>query len=292
MIKDYLTTKKQTIDLYLKNLLVADCTYHQKLFDSMSYSLNAGGKRIRPILFLMGLQLFGIEEEKYMPVAAALECVHTYSLIHDDLPGMDDDDYRRGQLTNHKVYGTGMAIQAGDGLLTYAFQLLAEAPTVLDSDKVKLIQALSVAAGPNGMVAGQAHDLEAEGKSLTERELRLMDDRKTGCLLVAPLDMACILAKASENDCKLLHQFGLSLGVIFQMTDDLLDETGTLSEMGKEPGQDKKQGKSTYVTLFGKEETKRIIDEETSHAQYILKQLDKDTSLFEELLLYIVHRSA
>lgn len=292
MIKDYLTTKKQTIDLYLKNLLVADSTYHQKLFDSMSYSLNAGGKRIRPILFLMGLQLFGIEEEKYMPVAAALECVHTYSLIHDDLPGMDNDDYRRGKLTNHKVYGTGMAIQAGDGLLTYAFQLLAEASNVLDTDKVRLIQALSVAAGPNGMVAGQAHDLEAEGKLLTERELRLMDDRKTGCLLVAPLDMACILSKASEKDCKLLHQFGLSLGVIFQMTDDLLDETGTLSEMGKEPGQDKKQGKSTYVTLLGKEETKRIIDEETSHAQYILKQLDKDTSLFEELLLYIVHRSA
>ncbi len=233
MIQEILKEKQKLINHRLAVLLKADRVEHETLYSAMNYSLLAGGKRIRPFLFLTVLDILGVDSGLYIDAACALECVHTYSLIHDDLPAMDNDDYRRGRLTNHKVYGAGMATQAGDGLLTFAFQLLSEQKQIAPDIRVELISLLARAAGPEGMVGGQAHDIEAEGKHLTLSELKILDACKTGCLLSAPVSMACAVAGTSMKERALLENFAAHLGLLFQITDDLLDEKGNLEDMGK-----------------------------------------------------------
>lgn len=292
MIQDILKEKKEIIEKALKTLLVSDRTEHDVLYEAMNYSLLAGGKRIRPALFLLGLDLFGVNESLYMPAACALECIHTYSLIHDDLPQMDNDDYRRGRLTNHKVYGAGMATIAGDGLLTAAFSLVSEAEAIPPSLRCRLIAILAKEAGPSGMVGGQAHDILSEGKHLTLEELRIMDRCKTGCLLTAPLDMAAAVGKADTRLSEKLHVYGLHLGQLFQITDDLLDVSGDLEAMGKLPGQDAVMDKSTYVSLMGYEGAKQKAEEEAKAAKAIAKELGAAGEALYELPDFLLHRNA
>lgn len=291
MLKEIMKARQTEINERLATLLVSDGTAHQKLFDSMNYSLRAGGKRIRPFLFLLVLELFHKDWSKYVDVACALECVHTYSLIHDDLPAMDNDDYRRGKLTNHKVYGAGMATMAGDGLLTFAFELLARQEEIPAALRCELISILAKASGPIGMVGGQAHDIDSEGKELSIEDLRLMDHCKTGCLLMAPVDMAAVIAEASAKEKEILHRFAGHLGILFQITDDLLDVNGHLDEMGKMPNQDAVDHKSTYVTILGKEAATSLAKKEAQAAEALLEELSLDTTALHELVEMILVRT-
>ncbi len=292
MIREILQAKKEIVEKALESLLISDRREHDVLYESMNYSLLAGGKRIRPALFLMGLDLFHVCENAYVPVACALECIHTYSLIHDDLPQMDNDDYRRGRFTNHKVYGAGMATMAGDGLLTAAFSLVSEAEEIPPALRCQLIQILAKAAGPSGMVGGQAHDILSEGKHLQFTELQIMDRCKTGCLLMAPLDMAAAVGGASPAMAEALHTYGLHLGQLFQITDDLLDVSGDLEAMGKLPGQDAMMDKSTYVSLMGYEGACQKAKEEAEAAKAIACTFGEAGQALYELPDLLLHRKA
>lgn len=291
MIQQILNEKKQQVELRLRHLLRTEEPALRTLYASMNYSLLAGGKRIRPALFLMALDLLGQPSGDYLDAACALECVHTYSLIHDDLPQMDDDDYRRGRLTNHKVYGAGMATMAGDGLLTFAFELLAGMEQVPAAVRCRLIRILAQAAGPDGMVGGQAQDIEAERRRLTLEELRTLDRCKTGCLLCAPLDMAAVLAEADAPVAEALHAYGIQLGQLFQITDDLLDVSGSLEEMGKEPGQDAVMHKATYVTLAGEAGARALAEQEAVRAVQALAGMGQEAEDLRELAAWLLHRT-
>lgn len=291
MIQQVLNEKKQQVELRLRHLLRTEEPEHRTLYASMNYSLLAGGKRIRPALFLMALDLLGQPSGDYLDAACALECVHTYSLIHDDLPQMDDDDYRRGRLTNHKVYGAGMATMAGDGLLTFAFELLAGMEQVPAAVRCRLIRILAQAAGPDGMVGGQVQDIEAERRRLTLEELRTLDWCKTGCLLCAPLDMAAVLAEADAPAAAALHAYGIHLGQLFQITDDLLDVSGSLEEMGKEPGQDAVMHKATYVTLAGEAGARALAEQEAARAVQALADMGQEAEDLRELAAWLLHRT-
>ena len=291
MPQDVLREKKAEIEEVLSNLLHAENPALRTLYESMNYSLLAGGKRIRPALFLLTLDALGARPEGALTVAAAMECVHTYSLIHDDLPQMDNDDYRRGRLTNHKVYGAGMATMAGDGLLTEAFRLIAGEETIAAEQRCELISILAKAAGPSGMVGGQAIDIESEGKLLSADELCFMDACKTGCLLTAPVDMAAVLAEADAETKAALHDYALHLGILFQITDDLLDSIGDLKEMGKEPGMDAAMHKSTYVTILGKEKASALAEEEAEAVLSALSGWGEKAKMLRDLVSFILHRT-
>ena len=291
MIQELLAEKQQIINDRLLNLLSCDCKEHQCLYDAMNYSLNAGGKRIRPFLFLVVLEILGKESNRFLDVACALECIHTYSLIHDDLPAMDNDAYRRGKPTNHMVYGAGMATMAGDGLLTYAFELMACQKEISPLLRCELISILAKASGPSGMVGGQAHDIDSENKDLTLAELQRMDHCKTGCLLCAPVDMAVAIAGIEGKEAKTWHDFASHLGLLFQITDDLLDVNGHLDEMGKMPNQDTADHKSTYVTILGKEQAFSLAKQEAEAAQISLQETGRDTKELEELVDLLLVRT-
>ncbi|WP_028399139.1 polyprenyl synthetase family protein [Ectobacillus panaciterrae] len=255
------------------------------LKDAMIYSLEAGGKRIRPLLLFATLHAFGKKKELGAPAACALEMIHTYSLIHDDLPCMDDDDLRRGKPTNHKVFGEAMAVLAGDGLLTYAFQVIAsnDHPDVTPAMNLRLIAELAKAAGPEGMVAGQVADMEAEGKMLTLGQLEYVHKNKTGRLLEFSVLAGAILANASHEQIEKLLIFAQNLGLAFQIRDDILDVEGTEEEIGKPVGSDAENKKSTYTTLFTMEEAKQILQETAAKA----KDAAASLGLADEYLLEI-----
>ena len=241
-----------------------------RLYEAMEYSLMAGGKRIRPVLLILtGLSL-GADLKDLMPFACALEMIHTYSLIHDDLPAMDDDDYRRGRLTNHKVFGEAEAILAGDGLLNLAHELMAK--TALEAGPERMVQALkalyyiSHAAGPKGMIAGQSADLASEGKQISGEGLTYIEFNKTSRLLMAALCGGAYLAGASEEAVEKLEKAAGNTGLAFQIQDDLLDVEGTLEKLGKQPDSDQKSGKATFVSLYGLEEAKRQVNVLTEEA--------------------------
>lgn len=237
--------------------------YNARLWDAMRYSLMAGGKRIRPVmLVLTGLSL-GAEEEDLYPFAEALEMIHTYSLIHDDLPAMDDDDFRRGKLTCHKMFGEAAAILAGDGLLTLAFETMGKAMEAGCRSQgglmgqAKAMSYMAACAGPSGMVAGQIADLEGEGRRVGLEELTYTEGNKTSRLLMASLVCASFIAGAEEDCVKALMEAGDLLGQAFQIEDDILDVTGDPEKMGKPAGSDARSEKSTFVSLYGLEEAKK-----------------------------------
>ena len=290
-LNDYITEQCALIDAALDRLLPAENESPETIHKAMRYSIFAGGKRMRPVLCLAAAEACGGLAVDALVPACAVEMMHTYSLIHDDLPAMDNDDYRRGRPTNHKVFGAGMATMAGDGLLTFAFELLAGEQQIVPALRCELISILAKAAGPEGMVGGQAHDIESEGRTLTLPELQLMDHCKTGCLLTAPVDMALAMTESSEEEKNLLHAFAVHVGLLFQMTDDLLDVNGHLDEMGKMPHQDAADHKSTYVSLLGKERTKALAEEEARLAKEILGRVDRDTSLLTELVDMLLVRT-
>ncbi|WP_459499517.1 polyprenyl synthetase family protein [Bacillus sp. C1] len=255
------------------------------LREAMIYSLEAGGKRLRPLLLFATLQAFGKGRELGIGAACALEMIHTYSLIHDDLPSMDDDDLRRGKPTNHKVFGEAMAVLAGDGLLTYAFQVVTEHnhQDVSAETKLRLALELAKAAGPEGMVAGQVADMEAEGKQLTLNELEYIHKHKTGRLLEYAVLAGSLLAGATIEQEERLLAFAKYIGLAFQIRDDILDVEGTEEEIGKPIGSDASNEKSTYTTLFTIDEAKCILDETIAKAKDAIAPLQ----LQDEYLLSI-----
>lgn len=261
------------------------------LKESMAYSLQCGGKRLRPVMFLITSELYGGKVEEVMPFAAAIEMIHTYSLIHDDLPAMDNDDYRRGKLTNHKVYGEAQAILAGDGLLTEAFYLMAVVGAYVPAHRVlTAIAHASDLAGINGMVKGQTFDVEGEGKDLSLDELKAIHRDKTGALIRLSLMSAAILAGAPVQDIEKLSEFGHYLGLAFQIEDDILDHESTFEELGKPIGSDEENGKTTYITLLGLEGAQAAAAEATEKAKAALEGLSVDASILGELADTMLNR--
>ncbi|MDJ1175146.1 geranylgeranyl diphosphate synthase CrtE [Roseofilum capinflatum] len=261
----YLGDRKRQVEAALEQAV--PLLYPETLYESMRYSLLAGGKRLRPILCLASCELSGGTIDMAMPTACALEMLHTMSLIHDDLPAMDNDDYRRGKLTNHKVYGDDIAILAGDGLLTYAFEHIARQTQGVPSDRIlQVIIQITSAVGATGLVGGQVVDLESEGKSNVDiSTLNYIHTHKTGALLEACVVSGAILAGASSQLLERLSQYAQNIGLAFQIVDDILDITATSEELGKTSGKDAQAQKVTYPSLWGieksKQESKALIEQ-------------------------------
>ena len=241
--------KREQVEAALAEELRPGDVLDKTLASSMEYSLMAGGKRLRPILLMAAAEAVGGRGEEYLTSACAIEMIHTYSLIHDDLPAMDNDDYRRGKLTNHKVYGAGMATLAGDALLTLAFEVLLRQHGVSDAVKLTVLREVSEAAGAKGMVGGQAMDLGAEGQQVNIITLRRMHMGKTGALFRAAVRAGAILAGGDAAELVSLTRYAESFGLAFQITDDILDVTGATEDIGKPAGSDERNHKTTYVTL-------------------------------------------
>ena len=242
------------------------------LFDAMQYSLMAGGKRLRPILAFEFCRMCGRDWKLAAPFAAAIEMIHTYSLIHDDLPCMDNDDYRRGRLTNHKVYGEGIAVLAGDALLTDAFGVASTAELPRPSDMALAIGVLAECAGSAGMVGGQVLDIMSEERELTEQEVLDIQSRKTGCLIHAACALGVIAGGGSQEQYEAACQFAAGLGLAFQIRDDMLDVIGTQAELGKATGVDDE--KNTFVKLYGLEKCDKLVIKFTDHATNALSAFE------------------
>ena len=247
---------------------------HGKIFKAMRYSLNAGGKRIRPILVLEFARIFGASQESAMPFAVALEMIHTYSLIHDDLPCMDDDDMRRGRPTNHKVFGEAIAVLTGDALLNYAFEHALRNSGNLPAETVlKAVKCLADASGADGMIGGQVIDIEGENRDMTVEEIQKLQALKTGAIIRAGAQLGCILGGARNADTASAVTYADMLGLAFQMKDDILNVEGDPEIVGKDIGNDEKSGKSTFVKLLGIDACKKKLDELTQEAVSSIKNL-------------------
>lgn len=244
----YYEDRKKLVNSYLEKRMQKKGI--SRVDEAMKYSLLAGGKRIRPLLLMATADTVGGNGYNYLPVACGLEMIHTYSLIHDDLPLMDNDDYRRGRLTNHKVYGDGMALLAGDALLTLAFEVMLEQKNVSSDVLVETIREVAMCAGNYGMVGGQALDIDAEGKEISMTDLNTLHAAKTGAMFIAAVRTGARLAGADSQQLLALTKFADLIGLAFQITDDILDVEGNLQEMGKTAGSDARKAKTTYVTLY------------------------------------------
>lgn len=277
----YYNNQRKLIDSFLENRSAKKGI--SKVDDAMAYSLLAGGKRIRPVLLMATAEALGVKGYNYLPVACGLEMIHTYSLIHDDLPCMDDDDYRRGRLTNHKVFGEAMAVLAGDGLLTLAFEVMLEQKNVDPRVLIETVREMAMCAGNFGMVGGQGLDLENEGKSISAEELRKMHAGKTGALFIAAVRGGAHLAGANEQELLALTKFADLLGLAFQITDDILDVEGTTEDLGKPAGSDEKNHKSTYVSLYGLEAAKALAEKTVAEALECLEMFGENAEALREI---------
>jgi geranylgeranyl diphosphate synthase type II len=261
---------------------------------AMRYSLFAGGKRIRPILALAAAEALHARSEPLLPVACALECIHTYSLIHDDLPAMDNDDLRRGKPTCHVVFGEAEAILAGDGLLSFAFELLSHADaqqTISPVAQLRMINLIAKAIGPVGMVGGQSLDLAAEGQAISFEHLRLIHGYKTGALITASVQAGAIFGQANEEQFAALSRYGVQIGLAFQIVDDLLDVEGTTENLGKTAGADAERNKATYPAFFGVAKTKIMAKEAVEEALTALEIFDAQAEPLRALARYIYERN-
>lgn len=281
---------REYVEVYLKEHYEALADQPQQLlFDAMQYSLMAGGKRLRPILAFEFCRICGRDWKMAAPFAAAIEMIHTYSLIHDDLPCMDNDDYRRGRLTNHKVYGEGMAVLAGDALLTDAFGIAATAKLTNPGDMATAIGVLSECAGSLGMVGGQVLDIMSEERELSEQEVLDIQNRKTGCLISAACALGVIAGGGSEAQYDAACQFAAGLGLAFQIRDDMLDVIGTQAELGKATGVDAE--KNTFVKLYGLEKCEELVASYTNYAIEALNAFE-DASFLKALAKSLTDRRA
>ncbi|WP_027406245.1 polyprenyl synthetase family protein [Anaerovibrio sp. RM50] len=281
------------IEKALVEELQEDKALDPTLCESMKYSLTAGGKRLRPILVMAAADAIGAKGTDFIHIACAIEMIHTYSLIHDDLPAMDNDDYRRGKLTNHKVYGDGIAILAGDALLTQAFEVMLRQDNLPADVLLKVVKEMSIGAGPNGMVGGQAIDLEAEGKqkSLSLEELKKMHAGKTGALFRAAIRSGAIVAGASDKELAALTTYADCFGLAFQITDDILDVIGDEAVIGKPVGSDERNDKSTYVSLTSLEEAKKLAADTVAEAVKALEMFGDKATFLRELVEYLLKRN-
>ena len=290
-LKELWNERRQLVEDHLTEELNLDGALDKTLCESMQYSLMAGGKRLRPILLMAAADAVGAKGTDYLESACAIEMIHTYSLIHDDLPAMDDDDYRRGKLTNHKVYGAGMATLAGDALLTLAFEVMLRQSGATPENILQVVREMSVAAGPDGMVGGQALDLESEDKQISMETLRRMHMGKTGALFRAAIRSGAILGGASAIELSALTEYADNFGLAFQITDDVLDVTGDEAVIGKPVGSDEKNHKSTYVTLTSLEKAKALAKETVGDAVKALEPFGPEADFLRELVRYLVDRN-
>jgi geranylgeranyl diphosphate synthase type II len=290
MLKTYWKEKIDLVESELKNLLPENTALSAKLCEAMNYSLLAGGKRLRPILLMAAADAVGSSGKKFLRSACALEMIHTYSLIHDDLPAMDNDDYRRGKLTNHKVFGDGIAVLAGDALLTAAFEVLSGQKDASVQKILYVIAEMSKAAGPNGMVGGQVIDLLSEDKKIGMETLQQMHMAKTGALFLAAIRCGAILGEASEEQLAALSLYAEKFGLAFQITDDILDVTGSLDKIGKPVGSDERNHKSTYVTLTSLDSAKRLAEDTVKEALNALAIFGNEADFLREIVQYLITR--
>ena len=292
-LRDYLAQQQKLVDIHLDRLAPPETQAPQTIHRAMRYSLFAGGKRIRPILCLEAARASGDEAgDSHFTAASALEFIHTYSLIHDDLPALDNDDYRRGKLTSHKVFGDAMAILAGDALLTLAFEVLSGMAAPGDR-KSRMIAELATAAGTvGGMIAGQVADLEGEGQAPTAPLLESIHRAKTGALLRASLRLGAISAGACEQDYQALSRYGEHIGLAFQIVDDILDVEESSAALGKTAGKDAQQHKITFPAVYGVEESRRMAAAECQRAHESLAGFGERAARLHELADLIVHRKS
>lgn len=289
--KEFFETKRALIEEALDKAVPAQ-TGLSDINEVVRYSLLAGGKRLRPMLLLAAAEAVGVKGDKFLPVACGLEMIHTYSLIHDDLPAMDDDDYRRGRLTNHKVYGEAKAILAGDALLTRAFEIMLEQEGVDAAVLVKTIRDMAFYAGDRGMVGGQTIDLEAEKNIVSIDVLKKMHAAKTGALFKAAVVSGGRLAGADEMQLKALEDYAENFGLAFQITDDILDVVGDSTEMGKSAGSDEKKQKCTYVSVYGLEGAQCLASEHVEKALDAIKIFGNKAGYLEFLVNQLVDRKS
>ncbi len=282
---------RAAVEAKLDELIPSSETEPARLHEAVRWSLFAGGKRFRPVLMSAVGVTFGAAPEKLLRAAAAIEMIHTYSLIHDDLPSMDDDDLRRGRETCHIKFDEATAILAGDALQTLAFQAIAEDEELSPEVRVKLISEISRAAGtPRGMIAGQVFDLAGENQAIDRGGLENIHSKKTGALVRAAARCGAIIAGANESELAAVSDYADQLGLLFQITDDLLDVTAETGTLGKTAGKDEKARKATYVSLYGLEQTRETAVKVHAEACRHLAGLEKDTFLLREIAAYILHR--
>lgn len=293
---DFKEKQKNYADIvnnFLGNYLKENDLLEKSVYSSMGYSLLAGGKRLRPVLSLAVCDMLGGNINEVLPFACAIEMIHTYSLIHDDLPAMDNDDYRRGKLTNHKKYGEALAILAGDGLLNLAFELMLESIANKCNNienKVKAVAYIAKSSGIRGMIAGQVVDMESEGKEVPFETLEYMHRCKTGALIKAPVVSAAIIYNATDTDLRSLEAYAGNLGLAFQIKDDILDIEGSTEKLGKKVGSDESNKKTTYVSLYGLEKAKLMLRETTTEAKNNIEKFGIKADFLRELAEYLVER--
>jgi geranylgeranyl diphosphate synthase, type II len=287
----YLAERRALVEDALDRFLPPVSETPGRLHEAIRYSMLAPGKRLRPILVLAGAEAVGGAPEAVLPTACALECIHVFSLIHDDLPCMDNDDYRRGRLTNHKVYGEAMAMLAGDALLTLAFELVAENVRTVEPDRiVAALKLISNATGTWGMVGGQVVDIESEGKEITAETLQYIHAHKTGALLTASALVGALLSGADNAQQEALRRYGQSIGLAFQIADDILDIVGDQEKIGKPVGSDVGNEKATYPKLFGLEESRRRAHAEVANAVSALEPFGERAEPLRAIARFIVER--
>lgn len=290
MLKQYWQAKCVIIEQRLQELLHPKSTYPPTIHQAMRYSVLAGGKRLRPVLVIAAAEAVGGKLEEVLDIACAMEMIHTYSLIHDDLPAMDNDDYRRGKPTSHKVYGEGIAILAGDALLTYAFEVMAAAKISDQGRLLTVMREIAQAAGTLGMIGGQVIDLESVGKQIDHQTLEYIHRAKTGALFRASLRAGAILAGATEEQLTCLTEYAEHFGLAFQITDDILDIVGDEQKIGKPVGSDMKNMKVTYPSLFTLPVARKMAEETIGKALTCLDQTGLHSPFLRALVEYLAKR--
>jgi len=289
-LKQFLETRTASVNAALERFLPAATTKPATIHRAMRYSLFAGGKRMRPALVLAAAAACGGREADALPLACAVECIHTYSLVHDDLPAMDNDDFRRGKPTNHKVFGEGIAILAGDALLTQAFEIVAQAKGWPRYSHREIILELARASGSRQLIAGQVADLEGEGKKTSAAQLRYIHERKTSALLRCCARLGGMSADCPPAQLQALTDFGYHVGLAFQVIDDILDVTQTTEQLGKTAGKDTKARKATYPAIVGLEKSRRIAEQLTRRAFAALKIFQGRAVALEALAEFLLKR--
>jgi geranylgeranyl diphosphate synthase type II len=292
-LHQFLKDTQDTVQIELKQYL-NEIEAPPQLLEAMEYSLMAGGKRIRPVFLLAAIDSLEGDCSDGLAAACAIEMIHTYSLIHDDLPAMDDDDYRRGKLTNHKVFGDAMAILAGDALLTHAFYILSHdrKSNIAADVRLEMVRELSISSGARGMVGGQVADMLGENKNLELEELYYIHEHKTADLLTGAVRMGCLIAGATEQQIEDLTLYSKHIGIAFQIQDDILDEIGDEAKLGKQVGSDRQNEKTTFVSLLGLEGARRELHNHIQHSKQALKQAAVKADLLLELTDFMVQRES
>jgi len=289
-LKAYLESRQAKIDAALDRYLPKENVRPATIHKAMRYSLFAGGKRLRPILTLAAAEACGGKIDNALPLACAMECIHTYSLVHDDLPSMDNDDFRRGRPTCHKVFGDGIAVLAGDALLTIAFEIVSRAKPPHRYDPFTLLREVAVAAGSRKLIAGQVADLEAEGKKVGLADLRYIHQNKTAAILTASVCLGAMSANATAKELAAITKFGRALGLAFQVIDDILDVTQTSEKLGKSAGKDIAAQKATYPAIIGLTKSRAEAKHLTKRAHAALSIFGNKADALHELANYLLER--